>query len=153
MIFLHYVEDFFNKLVNKHHTTDVFELCELENIIYREFDMHPDINGIYQYVYDVKIITINKNLCKKDRRITCQHELGHAVMHETYNCTYLKTKTYINLNKIEREADTFSSLFEIPILTEEMLKNKTLPQVAYELDVPIELLILRLNICSFKNIL
>ena len=74
-------------------------------------------------------------------------------MHETYNCTYLKTKTYINLNKIEREADTFSSLFEIPILTEEMLKNKTLPQVAYELDVPIELLILRLNICSFKNIL
>lgn len=112
-------------------------------------DLHSEINGIYQYVMRNRIITINKNLNKNGKRITCEHELGHAVMHMKYNCTYLKTNTFINLNKLEREADIFSSLFEIPILNKDMLTGKTLTDVAYELNVPEELLELRLSICDF----
>ncbi|WP_017210140.1 ImmA/IrrE family metallo-endopeptidase [Clostridium beijerinckii] len=146
---MHFIEELFSKLVKKHKTTDVFELCRLEHIIYREMNLHPEINGIYQYVMRNKIITINSNLNVNDKRITCEHELGHAVMHKKYNCTYLKTKTFINVNKLEKQADIFSSLFEIPILTKDMLIGKTLIEVAHDLNVSRELLELRLCICDF----
>ena len=113
-------------------------------------DLHPEINGIYQYVMRNRIITINSNLNADDKRITCEHELGHAVMHKKFNCTYLKTKTFVNLTKLEREADVFSSLFEIPVITKDMLMGKTLIEVAHDLSVSKELLELRLSICDFK---
>ena len=147
---MHFVEELFSKLVKKHKTTDVFELCRLEHIIYREMDLHPEINGIYQYVMRNRIITINSNLNANDKRIACEHELGHAVMHKKYNCTYLKTKTFINLNKLEKQADIFSSLFEIPVITKDMLMGKTSIEVAHALNVSKELLELRLSICNLK---
>ncbi len=111
---MHFIEELFSKLVKKHKTTDVFELCRLEHIMYREMDLHTEINGIYQYVMRNRIITINSNLNANDKRITCEHELGHAVMHKKFNCTYLKTKTFVNLNKLEREADYFFIYFLNP---------------------------------------
>ena len=147
---MHYIEELFSKLVKKNKTTDVFEICRSEGIIYQEMDLHPEINGIYQYVMRNRIITVNKNLSLDDKRITCEHELGHAVMHKKYNCTYLKTKTFTNLNKLERQADIFSSLFEIPVITKDMLMGKTLIEVAHDLNVSKELLELRLSICDFK---
>lgn len=147
---MHFIEEEFIKLVKKHKTTDVFKICRLEKIIYQEMDLHPEINGIYQYAMRNRIITINKNLNENDKRITCEHELGHAIIHKKYNCTYLKTKTFVNLNKLEKEADIFSSLFEIPIITKDMLLGKTLIETAYDLNVSKKLLELRLSICDFK---
>lgn len=147
---MHFIEEEFLKLVKKRKTTDVFEICRLEHITYNELDLHHEINGIYQYVMRNRIITVNKNLSSKDKRITCEHELGHAVLHKKYNCTYLKTKTFMNLNKLEKEADIFSSLFEIPVITKDMLMGKTLIEASHELNVPKELLELRLSICDLK---
>jgi Zn-dependent peptidase ImmA (M78 family) len=147
---VHFIEEEFLKLVKTYKTTDVFEICLSEKIIYRELDIHPEINVIYQYVMRNRIITINSNLNANDKRITCEHELGHAVMHKKYNCTYLKTKTFINLNKLEKQADVFSSLFEIPIITKDMLIGKSLIEVANELHTTKELLELRLSICDLK---
>lgn len=147
---MHFIEEEFAKLVKRYKTTDVFEICDLENISYRELDLHPEINGIYQYVMRNRIITINSNLNHDSKRITCEHELGHAILHKKYNCTYLKTKTLFNINKFEKEADIFSSFFEIPILTKEMFLGKTLNEVAYEHNVSVELLKLRLTICDFR---
>ncbi len=59
---MHFIEGLFSKLVKKYNTTDVYELCKLEKITYRELDLHPEINGIYQYVMRNRIITINQNL-------------------------------------------------------------------------------------------
>jgi Zn-dependent peptidase ImmA (M78 family) len=148
--FLHFIEELFSKLVKKHNTVDVYELCKLENITYRELDLHPEINGIYQYVMRNRIITINQNLSPECKRTTCEHELGHAVLHKKYNCTYLKTKTFFNVNKFEKEADIFSSLFEIPVISKDMLIGKTLDEVACELNVSKYLLELRLGICDFS---
>ncbi|WP_238917862.1 hypothetical protein [Clostridium sp. YIM B02555] len=61
-----------------------------------------------------------------DKLITCDHELGHALIHKNYNCAYLKTSTYTNVNELEKQTDIFSSLFETPIITEDMLAGKTL---------------------------
>ena len=146
---MHFIEEVFSKLVNKHKTTDVFEICRLEHIIYREMDLHSEINGIYHYVMRNRIITINKNLSQNDKRITCEHELGHAIMHKKYNCTYLKTKTFVNLDTLEKQADIFSSLFEIPMISEDMFIGKTLIEVSHDLNVSIELLELRLSISDF----
>ena len=147
---MHFIEEEFSKLVKKYKTTDVFEICDLENISYRELDLHPEINGIYQYVMRNRIITINSNLSPDSKRITCEHELGHAILHKKYNCTYLKTKTLFNINRFEKEADIFSSLFEIPVLTKEMFIGKTLNEIACEHNVSVELLTLRLTICDFR---
>jgi Zn-dependent peptidase ImmA (M78 family) len=147
---LHFIEEEFYKLVKKYKTKDVFEICDLENISYRELNLHTEINGIYQYVMRNRIITINSNLSSDLKRITCEHELGHAILHKKYNCTYLKTKTFVNINRFENEADIFSSLFEIPVLTKEMLLGKTLSEVADEHNVSKELLKLRLTICDFR---
>jgi Zn-dependent peptidase ImmA (M78 family) len=147
---LHFIEEEFYKLVKKYKTKDVFEICDLENISYRELNLHTEINGIYQYVMRNRIITINSNLSSDLKRITCEHELGHAILHKKYKCTYLKTKTFVNINRFENEADIFSSLFEIPVLTKEMLLGKTLSEVADEHNVSKELLKLRLTICDFR---
>ena len=147
--FLHFIEGLFSKLVKKYNTTDVYELCKLEKITYRELDLHPEINGIYQYVMRNRIITINQNLSPEYKRITCEHELGHAILHKKYNCTYLKTKTFFNVNKFEKEADIFSSLFEIPFISKDILIGKTLDEVARELNVSRYLLDLRIGICNF----
>ena len=147
---MHFIEEEFSKLVRKYKTKDVFELCNLENISYRELDLHSEINGIYQYVMRNRIITVNSNLNDDLKRLTCEHELGHAILHKKYNCTYLKTKTLININKFEREADIFSSLFEIPVLSKEMFIGKTLTEVSREHNVSVELLTLRLTICDFR---
>jgi len=147
---LHFIEEEFSKLVKKYKTIDVFEICDLENISYRELDLHSEINGIYQYVMRNRIITVNSNLTTDSKRLTCEHELGHAILHKKYNCTYLKTKTLVNLNKFEREADIFSSLFEIPALSKEMFIGKAITEVACEHNVSVELLTLRLTICDFR---
>jgi Zn-dependent peptidase ImmA (M78 family) len=147
---LHFIEEEFSKLVKKYKTTDVFEICDLEKIFYRELDLHSEINGIYQYVMRNRIITVNSNLNDDSKRLTCEHELGHAILHKKYNCTYLKTKTLMNLNKFEREADIFSSLFEIPILSKEMFIGNTIAEVLREHNVSVELLKLRLTICDFR---
>lgn len=147
---MHFIEEEFSKLVKKYKTTDVFEICDLEKIFYRELDLHSEINGIYQYVMRNRIITVNSNLNDDSKRLTCEHELGHAILHKKYNCTYLKTKTLMNLNKFEREADIFSSLFEIPILSKEMFIGNTIAEVLREHNVSVELLKLRLTICDFR---
>lgn len=146
---MHFIEEKFLKLVKKHKTIDVFEICRLEKIIYQEMDLHSEINGIYQYVMRNRIITINNNLNENDKRITCGHKLGHAILHKKYNCTYLKTKTFININKLEKQADIFSSLFEIPVITKDMIIGKTILEAAHDLNVSKELLELRLSICDF----
>lgn len=147
---MHRIERIVLRLFKKHKTTDLLEICRLEHIIYLEKSLHPEINGIYQFFMRNRIITINSNLSSRDKRITLAHELGHAIMHTKYNCTYLKTKTFMNMNKLEREADIFSSIFGIPVLTKDMLMGKTLTEVAHDLNVPRELLELRLSICDFN---
>lgn len=70
---LHFIEEVFSKLVKKHNTSDVYELCRLENITYRELNLHVEINGIYQYIMRNRIITINQNLSSQCKRTTCAH--------------------------------------------------------------------------------
>lgn len=114
---MHFIEKEVIKLVAKHKTRDPFELCHLEKIICEERDMHIEINGVYQYVARNRFIFINKRLPKEEKYRTCGHELGHAILHKKHNCTFLKTHTFLNVNRYEREAEIFSSILTIPTIT------------------------------------
>lgn len=41
------------------------------------------------------------------------HEIGHAVLHRTENCYFIKNKTYLLTSKIEKQANKFASEFLI----------------------------------------
>lgn len=145
------IEAEYLRIVKKYKTTDPIKLCKLENIICEERTLHPEINGIYQYVARNRFIYINKNLNSIKKLFTYGHELGHAVLHTKQNFLFLKKHTFFNVNTFEREADIFSSLLLIPHLSKDMFDGKTINEVACELNVPEEILKIRLSICDFAN--
>jgi Zn-dependent peptidase ImmA (M78 family) len=137
---LHFIEREVTKLIKKHKTRDPFDICFEKNIECKFLDMHPEINGIYQYVDRTKHIYINRNLPKDVQAYTCCHELGHAVMHEKYNCTFLNT------SRLENEAEIFTSCFLIEDVSAVLkLGGLSLDEISLELNVPKKYLKLRLQ--------
>lgn len=143
---MHFIEREVKRLIEKHKTMDPFELCQAEGILCTVMKLHSEVNGIYICKDNVKYIFINSLQSKRKQLPTCYHELGHAVLHEKYNCSFFKTYTFFNCNRFEREADYFAACFLIPeasIL--QQFKEHTLQQISYELNVPKEYVELRLQ--------
>ena len=42
------------------------------------------------------------------------HELGHAILHKTENCYFIRNKTFLSTAWIEKEANTFAAELLIP---------------------------------------
>ena len=42
------------------------------------------------------------------KKFTCAHELGHAVLHPDASTPFLKAKTFLSIDKMEIEANTFA---------------------------------------------
>jgi len=145
---LHFIEKEVIRLVSKHNTRDPFELCRLENINCYINDMHNDMNGIYHYHKRNKYVYINNNLSERNQTFTCGHELGHAVLHPKGNCAFLKSHTYLNTDKYEKQANMFLSVLMIEKITKEMFHEKTLDEVACEFNVPVELVALRIEVAK-----
>jgi Zn-dependent peptidase ImmA (M78 family) len=72
------------------------------------------IKGYYNKPYRNKQIHINCNLSKHDARLTCAHELGHAVIHPNENTSFLRTNTFFSIEKMEIEANTFAIALLVP---------------------------------------
>ena len=53
------------------------------------------------------MICIRESLREPLDRITCAHELGHAVLHPLLNFMFMETCTQLEVEKYEREADYF----------------------------------------------
>lgn len=145
---LDYIKSEIVSLVKKYKTRDPFELCSALGIKVEKMYLHSDINGIYQYERRNMFIYINSSLEAMDQIATCAHELGHAVCHKKYNCTFIKNHTLFNKNKIERAANVFAAYLLIP---DEALvfHGQTISEMAAELNVPVELLKLRLEVANF----
>ncbi|MPM84940.1 hypothetical protein SDC9_132016 [bioreactor metagenome] len=103
---------------------------------------------MYQYADRNKFVFININLSSRKKLYTCGHELAHAILHPKENCSFLRNHTYLSTNKLEKEANMFLSTLLIPTVTKEMFYEKSLDEVAYELDVPKELLELRVMVAK-----
>ncbi|MBE6089886.1 MAG: ImmA/IrrE family metallo-endopeptidase [Clostridium beijerinckii] len=136
-----------SQLKKKYHTKDPFELCEYLGIKILYENLGKNINGFFQAAPRNKIIHININLDEYSRYFTCSHELGHALFHNKLNILFLEKNTFVIKSKLENEADYFSANLAIDDndLNSDSLESMTVEQIAAQLNVPIELLKLRLK--------
>lgn len=100
-------------LIKKYNTQDPFELAELLNIEYIIGSMGK-CNGCYLYLKRHRCIFINDNLSDSEMSLAMAHELGHAILHRTENCYFIRNKTFLSTARIEKEANTFAAELLIP---------------------------------------
>lgn len=97
-----------NDLFSKYQTKDPFKLCQCLGIVVVEEPLGT-INGYYNEVLGVRFIHINSGLATEyQRKLTVAHELGHAVLHPGLNCNFLKKHTLFNIDRFEKEANSFA---------------------------------------------
>ncbi len=95
------------KLIKKYNSSDPFEIAKYLGltIIYEELG---SVNGYYNKVKRHKQIHLNWNLDEHQIRFTVSHELGHAIMHPNANTPFLRASTYLSIDKMEIEANSFA---------------------------------------------
>lgn len=142
------IEKEVNRLVKKHKTTNPFDLCDYLKIKIFYEDLGHNVNGFFQSAPKNKIIHINSNLDYKEKLLTCSHELGHAIFHCNLNILFLEKKTHFVTNKYENQADYFSAKLQLHGIDLSYLQYNalTLEQLSAQLDLPINLLKIGLNI-------
>ena len=113
MIFIFNLKDTILRLTKKYNTSDPFELADALNIsVY--FEELGTINGYYNKPLRMKQIHINQNLNEQDAKFTCAHELGHAILHPNASTPFLRSKTFLSVDKLEIEANSFAVNLLIP---------------------------------------
>ncbi|OMD31335.1 ImmA/IrrE family metallo-endopeptidase [Paenibacillus odorifer] len=125
-----------NRLTKQYKTNDPFQLAKQMGI---PVILEPlgDMFGYYNKVLRNKMIHINEILPCVERRYTCAHELGHAVLHPDVNTPFLRKNTLFSVDRIEREANRFA--VELLIPDETLLSGFSLGQAAALCGVPEEL--------------
>lgn len=128
------------KLVKRYDTNDPFELASLMNINVVYWDLHEEIKGFYKYDKRNKYIVINCNSDEKSQIFTAAHELGHSQMHSRVNTPFLREKTFLSVDRIEIEANTFAVELLLPdkAIYEQDDVNITLKEIAGMYCVPNE---------------
>ncbi|AMA72894.1 hypothetical protein ACH33_08510 [Aneurinibacillus sp. XH2] len=127
-------------LINKHKTSNPFEIAARMNIHIIKWDLHKQINGYYKYDRRNRYIVINCNLDNNFQRVVCAHELGHAILHTRVNTPFMTMNTFFSVNKIEREANTFAAELLIP---DDNFENLSIYEIASIYQVPVELVKLK----------
>lgn len=113
MIFIFNLKDTILRLTKKYNTSDPFELADALNIsVY--FEVLGTINGYYNKPLRMKQIHINQNLNECYAKFTCAHELGHAILHPNASTPFLRSKTFLSVDKLEIEANEFAVNLLIP---------------------------------------
>lgn len=138
-----WIKDKVKQLQEKYNNTDPYELAEILNIIVVPFDLHREINGFYKYDRRNKYIFINNNLDEYTQRVVCAHELGHALLHTRSNAHFLRNNTFVSVDKIESEANTFAA--ELLLSDDDFINYNqlSLQQIASLHNVPVELVKLK----------
>ena len=110
-----------DKLVRLHQTRNPFEIIKGMNVI---LVFHPleGIRGFYQYFQRNNIIYIDENLPKSEQIFVCAHELGHMILHKESNALFMDSKTHLNVNSYEIEANKFA--MELLISDEVLEENR-----------------------------
>lgn len=144
MIVILNIKDIVLHLIKKYNTSDPFELADaLKITVY--FEELGTINGYYNNPLRMKQIHINSSLDKHEATYTCAHELGHAIMHPNASTPFLRSKTFLSVDKLEIEANTFALnlLISDEVITEN--RNYTIEQLSRLFGYEKELILLRLK--------
>ena len=69
-----------------------------------------ELSGFYKLIKRKKWIFINEDLMDTDMfRVVVAHELGHAFLHRTKECAFIKNHTLLLTSWVEREANMFAA--------------------------------------------
>jgi len=150
VISLTWIKDIVGELINRHNTANPFELAILKKIHVIYHDLHPEIQGFYKYDKRNKYIVINSNLNETIQMFVCAHEIGHAELHPRVNTPFLREKTFLSIDRIEVEANTFAVELLLPdkAIYEHSNLGMTLNEIASMFCVPEEVTHLK----SLRNV-
>lgn len=133
-----------DKLVRLHQTRNPFEIIKGMNVI---LVFHPleGIRGFYQYFQRNNIIYIDENLSGPEQLFVCAHELGHMILHKESNALFMDSRTHLNVDSYEIEANKFA--MELLVSDEILEENKefTIEQLSRMLGYHEKLIKLRLQ--------
>ena len=133
-----------NSLVKKYNTRNPFDILKCKNAIVL-FVPLDGVRGFYQYFQRNNIIYINEALSDREKMFVCAHELGHMLMHKRSNAVYMDSKTLLNTDKYELDANLFAA--NLLISDECIMENKdlTVQQLARLLGYEKSIVELRLS--------
>ncbi len=146
---MHYIDELVKRLYDSFHTKNPFEIAHnlKINIIYHSFS--KNIYGIFISDNNTRqhIIGLSSSLSKIMRKFVLSHELGHAFLHPNLSRFHIEKHTLFVPDKFEREANLFAAalLIDNDKLYEYLKREESLEWIAYELEVPLELLKLKIN--------
>lgn len=104
-------------------------------------------SGNYKLLKRKRWIFVNSDLDTNDpmHTVIIAHELGHAFLHRTENCSFIKNYTLLSTYGIEREANLFAAHL---LITDDMLREYegfTMDDFCRCTGYPMELIRLRIN--------
>lgn len=131
------IKDIIKKLVKKYGTRDPIRLArEMDiQIIYSELG---NIGGYCIYSNRIRCICVNSSTPDHHVPFIVAHELGHIFLHPNRNTPYLHHYTHTNVDKIEREANTFAVELLVPDECINFCDCLTSTALATEYGVPLE---------------
>ncbi len=95
------------RLAEEYGTRDPFRIAKEKGIVVIEEELE-DIYGYFHQTKRIKFIHINKYLEYHEKKFTCCHELGHAILHPNENTAMLRDISFRNESKIEYQANYFA---------------------------------------------
>ncbi|MCI7739862.1 MAG: ImmA/IrrE family metallo-endopeptidase [Lachnospiraceae bacterium] len=96
-----------DKLVKKYKTRNPFEIIKSMNVIIVFYPLEG-VKGFYQHFQRNNIIYIDERLSEHEKLFVCAHELGHMILHKKANAIFMDSRTQLNTDKCENEADQFA---------------------------------------------
>lgn len=96
-----------DELARKFQTRNPFEIIRGLNVIL-VFAPLIDTRAFYQYFQRNNIIYIDENISHHEQMFECAHEMGHMFLHKKANAIFMDSRTFLNTNRYEKEADTFA---------------------------------------------
>lgn len=96
-----------DELARKFQTRNPFDIIRGLNVIL-VFAPLIDTRAFYQYFQRNSIIYIDESLSDREKMFECAHEMGHMILHRKANAIFMDSRTLLNTNRYEREADTFA---------------------------------------------
>lgn len=96
-----------DELARRFQTRNPFEIIQGLNVILL-FVPLIDTKAFYQYFQRNNIIYIDENLSKPEQMFECAHEMGHMLLHKNANTIFMDSRTMLNTNRYEKEADIFA---------------------------------------------
>ncbi len=138
------IEQLVEELVGRFHSDDPFEIAQAMNIIVLNEPLGT-IRGYYGSSFRFRVIHINQDMEPWEKRFTCAHELGHAIIHPNVNTPFLRENTLFSVNKLEWEANLFAACLLCPPEILEEYQDYTISQISALTGVREELIQLRMG--------